>query len=97
MLVAGFAMFAVAQAVEGVGPFDLDGGRAVPWLDDLHGAALYPGTFGVLLVIFGALSSLLTGAAARRDLLDSHWVLLALLIPATAVALFVIGAIVFGY
>lgn len=97
VLVAGFAMFAVGQGVEAVGAFDLDGGRAAPWLDDLHGAAMYPGTLGILLTVFGALASLLTGAVAKRNLLDSRWMLVAFVVPVTAVALFVAGALVFGY
>lgn len=97
VLAAGFAMFALAQGVEAVGAFDLDGGQAAPWLDDLHGAAMYPGTVGILLTIFGALSSLLTAAAAKLNLLDSRWMLVALVVPVTAITLFVVGALVFGY
>lgn len=97
VLAAGFALFALAQGVEGVGAFDLNGGRAAPWLDDLHGIAMYPGTLGIVLVVFGALSSLLTVAAAKFNLLDSRWMLVAFLVPVTAVVLFVAGAFIFGY
>lgn len=88
VLVAGFGVFAVGQALEMVGAF---------WLDGVHDLALYPATLGLLLTMLGALSSLVVAAAARLNFLDSRWMPVALAVPVTAVVLFVVGAFVFGY
>jgi hypothetical protein len=88
VLVAGFGVFAVGQALEMVGAF---------WLDGVHSLALYPATLGLLLTMLGALSSMVVAAAARLNLLDSRWTRVALVVPVAAVVLFVVGAFVFGY
>lgn len=88
VLVAGFGLFAVGQALEMVGAF---------WIDGVHDLALYPATLGLLLTMLGAMSSLVVAAAARLNLLDSRWMPVALAVPVAAVALFVVGAFVFGY
>lgn len=88
LLVAGFGVFALGQALETAGAI---------WLDVLHGLAQYPAILGVLLTILGGLSSLVIAAAARLNLLDSRWMPVALVVPVAAVVLFVVGAFVFGY
>lgn len=53
VLVAGFDVSAVGQALEMVEAF---------WLDGVHDLALYPATLGLLLTMLGGLSSLVVAA-----------------------------------
>jgi len=97
VLIAGFGVTATGQALEAVGAFGREDGRFWSRLADLHGAAMYVGTSGLLLTIFGVLSAAVVATAARTKLLGSRWMHLAWALPGAAVFLFVIGAVVFGY
>ena len=97
VLVAGFGVSATGQALEAAGAFGREDGRFWSRLADLHGAAAYVGTSGLLLIIFGVLSAAVVAAAARTNLLGSRWMHLAWALPGAAILLFVLGAVVFGY
>lgn len=97
VLMAGFGVSATAQALEAAGAFGREDGRSSSRLADLHAAAAYVGTSGLLLMIFGMLSAVVVAAAARTNVLGSRWMPLAWALPGAAVFLFVVGAVVFGY
>lgn len=97
VLVAGLAVFALAQALESVGAFGFDGYRSVSALAGVHDFALYLSPVGFMLAMFGAVASAVMAGAARANVIGSRAVVFALAGAAGAVVLFFVGSVVFGY
>ena len=86
VLIAGLALFGLAQPVEGVGAFGFRGNDQVNFLATVHDLALV-GVVGLPVALVGALLWVMLALAARAGVSGSRWVPYALL--ALAILVFI--------
>jgi hypothetical protein len=86
LVIAGLALFGLAQLVEGVGAFGFRGNDQVNFLATVHDLALV-GVVGLPVALVGALLWVMLALAARAGVSGSRWVPYALL--ALAILVFI--------
>ena len=72
-------------------------GRPTNPITNLHDAGVIVGPLGIVLLIFGLVSTGALALGARLGVRDARWFGFAVALAAVAAAAFVIGGIVFGY
>jgi hypothetical protein len=99
VLLVGIAVFAAGQLLEALGAFGYedDGLGTANDLVLFHDLGVALGPAGFVLMLAGVIMSIGVGFAARRGRTDSRPLTVAVVVAIAAVAIFEIGALIFGY